>query len=537
MKRYTKITAIILAAAMLCGCERIPDDPNPSSGSESVVASTVTSGEQNTDTFIPKDHIVVKQSFLKKFEAEKGAFNGTAKDENGELQNPDDDGFVELRKGQYLTQVATVSTSQFYRVIISARSTEGAAIKLQVGDIVEGSYFVPPSGNEENGEGGMENSFSLFAVDNLYMSVGMNTLKFTVENGSADIDCVAVEDADAVSDDLYRTGDACVSANVSERTVKLMKLMSANYGKFVFTAQNVSCGTNAEIDAVFNETKRYPVIRVSELALTMKDDSHSEETIKNDLALADKWDEDGGICAYVWHWYSPNASRGTGVNDFDIQTVLNGIDPSELAKLDEGGAQLQLDNGLLTQDAVSLLEDLDKLARTLKQLGDAGIPILFEPIPDGDCGLFWWGSGAESYRSLWILMFDRLTKYNKVNNLIWVWNNSDFDYYPGDDYVDIIGQSFYEKSNSSFAGRFSALASDPKTGRKILAVTACDALPSVDCMFRDNAVWLWTAADSGEYMIDKTGKLSEKYTKKSALRNMYNNEKCITRDELEALGF
>lgn len=522
---------------MLCGCERIADDPNASSGSESSVVSSDTSGEQNTDTVLPKEHIVVKQSYLKKFEAEKGAFNGTAKDENGELQNPDDDGFVELRKGQYLTQVATVSTSQFYRVIISARSTEGAVIKLRVGDIVEGSYFVTPGSNEENEEGGAENGFSLFAVDNLYMSVGLNTLRFTVESGTADIDCVIVEDTDAVSDDLYRTGDACVSANVTERTVKLMQLLSANYGKFVFTAQNVSCGTNAEIDAVFNETKRYPVIRTGELALAMKDDSYSDETIKKDLALADKWNEDGGICAYTWHWYSPNALRGTGVKDFDIQTVLNGIDPSELAKLDEGGVQLQLDNGLLSQDAVSLLEDLDKLARTLKQLGDADIPILFEPIPDGDSGLFWWGGDAESYKSLWTLVFDRLTKYNKVNNLIWVWNNSDFDYYPGDDFVDIIGQSFYEKSNSSFAGRFSALASDPKTGRKILAVTACDTLPSVDCMFRDNAMWLWTAADNGEYMIDKTGKLSEKYTKKSALRNMYNNEKCITLDEFIILGY
>lgn len=533
MKRYTKITAIILTAAMLCGCERISDDPNVSSGPESSVTSSDTSGEQNADTFLPKEHIVVKQSYLKKYEAEKGAFNGTAMDEQGELQNPDNGGFVALNKGQYLTQVATVSTSQFYRVIISARSKDGAVIKLKVGDIVEGSYFVPPGSDEDSGE----NVFSLFAVDNLYMSVGLNTLKFTVENGSAEIDCIVVEDSDAAGGDLYRTGDACVSANVSERTVKLMQMLAANYGKFIFTAQNVSCGTNAEIDAVFNETKRYPAIRTSELALAVKDDSHSVETIKNDLALADEWNADGGICAYTWHWYSPNASRGIGVKDFDIKTVLKGIDPSELATLDEGGVRLQLDNGILTQDAASLLEDLDKIAQTLKPLSDADIPILFEPIPDGDSGLFWWGSDAESYKSLWTLVFDRLTKYNGVKNIIWVWNNSDFDYYPGDDRVDIIGQSFYEKSTSSFAGRFSTLASDPKTGRKILAVTACDILPSVDFMARDNAMWLWTAADSGEYMIDKTGKLSEKYTKKAALRNMYNNEKCITRDELKKLGY
>lgn len=534
MKRYKKITAIILAAAMLCGCEKIPDSSNESSVSESSVISSETGGQQTVDTVLPKEYVVVKQKYLKRFEAEKGSFNGKARGEDGnELQIADSGGYVELNKGQHLTQVATVTTSQFYRVIISARSKDGAVITLHVGDMVEGSYFVTPIEDEDS----EENGFGLFAVDGLYMSVGMNTLKLTVESGSADIDCIVVEDSDAVNDDLYRTGDACVSANASQRSVELMRILSANYGKYTFTAQNVSCGTNAEIDAVYNETKRYPVIRASELALVLKDDSHSTELLENDLALAKEWDADRGICAYAWHWYSPNSIRGIGYDDYDIRTVLMGIDTSELAMLNDEGLLLQLENGLLSQDAASLLEDLDKLAQTLKPFSDAGIPILFEPIPDGDTGLFWWGSDAETYRSLWILVFDRLVKYNGIRDLIWVWNNSDFDYYPGDDRVDIIGQSFYERSTSSFAGRLSVLASDPRTGRKMFAVTACDTLPNIDFMVRDNAMWLWTAADSGEYIIDASGNYSETYNKRAALRSLYNNEKSITRDELKELGY
>ena len=518
---------------MLCGCEKIPDDSTVSGVSESSVISSYTDGEHNIGVVLPKEYVIVKQPYLEKFEAEKGSFNGTAKDDQGgELQSAGVRGYVELNKEQHLTQVATVSTSQFYRVIISARSKNGAAIDLQIGDIVEGSYFVPPLSNDEDSE---DDGFNLYAVDNLYMSVGLNTMKFTVESGSADIDCIIVEDSDAVSDDPYRTGNACVTANASARSVELMRLLSANYGEYTFMAQNVSCGTNAEIDAVYNETKCYPVIRGSELALALKDDSYSAQIIKDDLSLAKEWDADGGVCAYAWHWYSPNSVRGIGVKDFDIHTVLLGVDPSELAMLDGSGVQLQLENGLLSQDAALLLEDLDKLAQTLKPFSDADIPILFEPIPDGDTGLFWWGIDAESYRSLWTLVFDRMTKYNGIQNLIWVWNNSDFDYYPGDDRVDIIGQSFYERSTSSFAGRFNALASDPQTGRKMLAVTACDTLPSINFMVRDNAMWLWTAADSGEYIIDAGGNYSEAYNKKGNLRNLYNNEKCITRDELEEL--
>lgn len=534
MKRYTKITAIILAAAMLCGCEKIPDNSDVQSGTESSVTSSYTSTEK-PDTVSPKEYLVMKKSYLNKLEAEKCSFNGTARDERGnELQNPNIDGYVELKTGQHLSQVVTVTTSQFYRVIISVRSNDGAVIKLQIGEVVEGAYFVPPMG--EDYEGSNEDGYSLFAVDNLYMSVGLNTIKFTVEDGAADIDCFVVEDSDAVSGDLYRTGDACVTANASARTVELMKILAANYGKYIFTAQNVSCGTNAEIDAVYNETKRYPAIRVSELAQAMKEDGHSVETIMNDIELADEWDTSGGICAYIWHWYSPNTVRGIEAKDFDLHNALRGVDPAGLAMIDDGGIQIQLENDLLTPEAAELLKDLDKLALTLRPLSNAGIPIIFEPIPDGDSGLFWWGADAESYKSLWTLMFYRLTKYNKVNNLIWVWNNSDFDYYPGDDLVDIIGQSFYERSTSSFAGRFSTLASDPKTGRKMFAVTACDTLPSIDFMVRDNAMWLWTAADSGEYIIDRTGKYSEIYNKRVALRSIYNNEKCITRDELDELG-
>lgn len=517
---------------MLVGCSRIDDDPDATSApSSSVSSDTSEDTSQPSDEISPKEFTIVRQSFVKKFEAEKGTFNGTAKDKKGnELENSDNDGYVSLKIGQHLSQVATVTTSQFYRVVISARSSEGAHIKLRIGDLVEGGYVIPKSDNMESG-----GKFELYEIDNLYMSVGMNTINFTVENGSAEIDCIVIENSDPVGGEMYKTGNACVAETASVRTAMLMRTLADNYGNVSFTAQNVSCGTNAEIDAVYEETKRYPAIRSSELALALKDDEHSAEVVKNDLDLAKEWDQNGGICAYTWHWYSPNPIRGTAVKDFDLGPALEGKDAEELGMLDNDAIQLQLDNELLTQDAAELLYDLDKLAVSLKTLDDANIPILFSPIPDGDTGLFWWGSDAESYKTLWQLAFVRLCKYNGLKNLIWVWNNSDFDFYPGDMYVDIIGQSFYEKSTSSFAGRFKALASDSATGRKMLAITACDALTNIDFMNRDNAMWLWVAPDSGEYTIERTGKLSEKYTKKSALRNAYNNEKCVTLDELAEL--
>lgn len=532
MKKHAKLTAIILAAAMLfCGCEKIADDPGLSSSTESSVTSTITGStpERNTDSYRPTEHTVTRRSFASRLEAEKAATNGILRNMQGGLLDEDEDGYVSLNKGQYITQVSTVNSSQFYRVILMARSRTGAAITLQVGDTVEGSYYIPL--DKET------NEFGLYAIDNLYMSVGMNALKFTIENGTAEVDCIIVEDTVPVGSDVYSASGVCVSPNVSKKALSLMQTLTNQYGDAVFTAQNVSCGSNAEIDAVFIETKRFPAIRTSELALALKDDERSVEIMNDELELARKWSADGGIVSYVWHWYSPNDIRGAGVNDFALAEALDGVDPSELAVLDKDGMQLQLDNDLLARDAAALTEDLDKLAETLKPFCDADIPIIFEPIPDGDSGLFWWGSDAESYKALWILTFDRLTKYHGLNNLIWVWNNSDFDFYPGDAYVDIIGQSFYENTTSSFAGRLSALAAEPRTGRKAIAITACAALPGIDNMARDNAMWLWVAADSGEYTIDGSGRLSEVYTKKNALRVMYNNEKCITLDELADIWY
>lgn len=542
MKKSLKTISIILAAAMLVGCSRIADDPDSSNTFSSVESSNTSVATSEPSENPPKEFAVTSQSFVKKYEAEKGKFNGTAKDERGEeLQDADLGGYVTLKRTQHLSQVATVTSSQFYRVVIAARSSEGAHVKLQIGELTEGAFVIPkapePDDTYDNDSSDSGSEFTLYETDNLYMAVGLNNITLTVENGSVDIDCIIVENSRRAGNELYNTGSACVAETASIRTAVLLRTLAENYGHFSFTAQNVSCGSNAEIDAVFKETARYPAIRSSELALAVKSDQHSEEVINKDFELAKEWDRRGGICAYTWHWYSPEPIRGTAVGDFKLSPALEGVDPAELGMLNSDAIQMQIDNELLTEDAALLLADIDKLAASLKTLDDENVPILFSPIPDGDTGLFWWGGDAESYKTLWQLVFTRLCKYNKLKNLIFVWNNSDFDYYPGDKYVDIIGQSFYEESESSFAGRFKALASDPATGRKMLTITACDTLTSIDFMNRDNAMWLWVAPDCGEYTIDQYGRFSEKYTKKAALKNAYNNEKCITLDELAGLGW
>ena len=84
------------------------------------------------------------------------------------------------------------------------------------------------------------------------------------------------------------------------------------------------------------------------------------------------------------------------------------------------------------------------MAGYLKLLHDANIPVIWRPLHEAAGGWFWWGKNADSFKKLWIQMFDYF-KAQGLNNLIWVWTSEtgDADWYPGDAYVDIIGRDLY----------------------------------------------------------------------------------------------
>lgn len=189
------------------------------------------------------------------------------------------------------------------------------------------------------------------------------------------------------------------------------------------------------------------------------------------------------------------------------------------------------ENGLVNDKAILLIEDIDKVAAVLARFSEESIPVIWQPVPEGETDLYWWGGNAQDYIKLWQLMFLRLNTYHGLDNLIWVRNGSSAEYSPESSYYDILGQTIYESSSASFAGRFSALAQDAGEG-KALAITACDKLPKPEYMVRDNAYWLWFALGSGNVIINADGSLSERSTDWKSLNTAYNSEVCITLDEL-----
>ncbi|MGN0029770.1 MAG: glycoside hydrolase family 26 protein [Marinilabiliaceae bacterium] len=88
---------------------------------------------------------------------------------------------------------------------------------------------------------------------------------------------------------------------------------------------------------------------------------------------------------------------------------------------------------------------IETVIERLTLLKDAGIPVLWRPFHEAAGQWFWWGEDATTFKRLWVDMFNRF-KDAGLDNLIWVWTSQVSDisqWYPGDEYVDIIGVDIY----------------------------------------------------------------------------------------------
>ncbi len=144
---------------------------------------------------------------------------------------------------------------------------------------------------------------------------------------------------------------------------------------------------------------------------------------------AKAWHEKGGIVSICWHWGIPPYGVG-------YPSSQSEVDMDEL--LTPGTALYQ-----------GMLDNMDVVAEALRRLQEDDIPVLWRPLHEFDGAWFWWGKGGpEKFIKLWQLMYDRFTHHHKLNNLIWVLGYSHImldGWYPGDDFVDIIGGDAYSE--------------------------------------------------------------------------------------------
>jgi len=224
-------------------------------------------------------------------------------------------------------------------------------------------------------------------------------------------------------------------------------------------------------------------------------------TLSEDMIEAHK--NKNVILAPLWHWNAPTKLKDTNCNGSGDTAWYSGFYSTatnfdlKAALADTNGADYQ-----------ALLADIDIISAELKKFSDADIPLLWRPLHEAQGAWFWWGkSGPEELKALWVLMYDRMTKVHGLNNLIWVFTYSgsaDEAWYPGDDYVDIVGYDGYDGKNAAnpFKNQFSTIK-DRHDGKKLVGLTETGTIPDVKIMQEQNAWWAffvtWNSTNSTEY--------------------------------------
>ncbi len=167
---------------------------------------------------------------------------------------------------------------------------------------------------------------------------------------------------------------------------------------------------------------------------------------------------------------------------------------------------------LFTEGSVeneTMKADIDAIGDRLLALQDNGIAVLWRPLHEaagntekytGGTAWFWWGyAGADIYKQLWQYMFNTF-QTKGVNNLIWVWtgDTDDSNWYPGDDYVDIIGADIYDVSDAAtIAAQYSGMQELYST--KMITLSECGAIANYSDIFSAGATWSWFMPWPGDY--------------------------------------
>ena len=139
---------------------------------------------------------------------------------------------------------------------------------------------------------------------------------------------------------------------------------------------------------------------------------------------------------------------------------------------------------------------VDVIAFFLKQLRDADVPVLWRPYHEMNGGWFWWGkrTGENGYRKLYRMLFERLTNFHHLKNLLWVFNANEVrenvdpyaEYYPGNDVVDILATDVYSNQFTEIDyTSLLALAED-----KPIALGEVGNIPTPELLHRQPR-WTW----------------------------------------------
>lgn len=145
----------------------------------------------------------------------------------------------------------------------------------------------------------------------------------------------------------------------------------------------------------------------------------------------------GGVVTFCWHMSNP-ANGGSFYWGKDSIKVVSDILPG----------------GVYHATYCSYLEKAANVVNDFRGINGELIPVIFRPFHEFDGDWFWWGKGhctRDEFISLWQFTVEYLRDTLQIHNFLYAFSpDCKFDteeefleYYPGDEYVDILGFDDY----------------------------------------------------------------------------------------------
>ena len=430
----------------------------------------------------------------KQYEFEKGTItsSGENKAEIASVKGASGGKAIDLRDGGNKVSVnVDASEAGAYRITFRYSQPYDEQGKLQ--NVIVNGKIAGEIVCEKTGE----NEFRTVSV-NADLKKGSNDITVEASWGWTYMDALIIEKGSFTN---YSGGGKLSNPKASAQTQSLYNFLCDTYGKYVISGQQESTwmgSDNYEFDIIKHASGKYPALR----GLDYMGDDFSG---CNRRAVS--WYQQGGIVTICWHC----GSDFSGSHTESMNTDLN------------------WDKALTpgTNEYNNLIAGMDKGAKALQELQKAGVPVIWRPFHEFDGKWFWWGKGgADNFKKLWRIMYDRYTNYWGLDNLIWnlgYCGDVNGGWYPGDEYVDIIGSDTYVNHTNSLVQQYNKTA---QVAKKPVCLHENGPIPDPEKMKADGAKWLWFMTWHTSF-ID-----SNQFNTTDYIKRIYNSDYMLTLDEL-----
>lgn len=295
----------------------------------------------------------------------------------------------------------------------------------------------------------------------------------------------------SLSSTVYAADVMLVDKQASRKTVALFRNLKKlqDEGKVLFGHQSATeygrtwSGDKDRSD-VKDITGSHPaVIGLDFMSLCTREAKGFDKAKESLVTLVVDTYNRGGVSTFAWHAPNPANDGSFYWKDNPVKVVPDIIP-----------------GGKLHEKYKQYLEAIADVVMDFKDADGEVIPVIFRPFHEYDGDWFWWGKGhctKKEFITLWRFTVEYLRDQLGVHNFIYAFSpdckfkteKQFLDYYPGDEYVDMLGMDNYwdfrpdGANNPQLAAKKLKIVSDVAARKGKLAAlteTGLEGIPQTD---------------------------------------------------------